>query len=163
MSNSTSEPSVSRDALDRFAALGRELSAITVMLHSQIAERVGLSATDHKCLDLAVRAEQPLTAGQIAERSGLSTGAVTGVIDRLERAGFVRRVRDPHDRRKVLVEVSQGSLARYGDAFDGLTEALQRVMSGYTPEELAIVERYFTEMITLMAEQKDKMAAERSH
>jgi DNA-binding MarR family transcriptional regulator len=153
-----SKPPVSPDTLARFAALGRELSAVTVMLHSQIAERVGLSATDHKCLDLAVRADHPLTAGEIAGLSGLSTGAVTGVIDRLERAGFVRRVRDPHDRRKVLVEVSPGSLSRYGNAFDGLTEALERVMSGYTADELAIVERYFTEMIAEMAGHKDKMA-----
>jgi len=53
--------------IERFAALGRQLSQATVLFHEQIAEHVGLSATDHKCLDLAVQAERPLTAGQIAE------------------------------------------------------------------------------------------------
>src|SRR6266567_8630524 len=146
----TAEPSPAGDTtspkdvmIERFANLGRQLSQATVLFHAQIAEHVGLSATDHKCLDLAVQAERPLTAGQIADLSGLSTGAVTGVIDRLERAGFVRRVRDPHDRRKVLVEVSKGSLARYGDAYDGLWTALDKTMTlphqrSYCPRRAAV-------------------------
>ena len=133
--------------IERFATLGRQLSQATVLFHAQIAEHVGLSATDHKCLDLAVQAEHPLTAGQIAELSGLSTGAVTGVIDRLERAGFVRRVRDPHDRRKVLVEVSRGSLARYGNAYDGLWSALDSALTGYTEDEVTAVERFVVAMV----------------
>lgn len=160
MSAADERPAVPRDVKDRFAALGRELSQATVFFHEQVAERVGLSNTDHKCLDLAVQAERPLTAGQIAELSGLSTGAVTGVIDRLERAGFVRRVRDPHDRRKVLVEVTRGSQARYGDVFDGLTEALDRTLAGYTPEEIRTIERYTTTMIGVMRAEAGRLAAE---
>jgi DNA-binding MarR family transcriptional regulator len=140
---------VPEDVRQRFVTLSRELSAATVLFHSQVAGRVGLSATDHKCLDLAVRADRPLTAGQIAERSGLSTGAVTGVIDRLERAGYVRRVRDPDDRRKVLVEVSRANLTRYGDAFERIAAALGRVLAGYSPAELTIIERYLTEMVEI--------------
>jgi DNA-binding MarR family transcriptional regulator len=146
----------------RFAELGRKLSQATVFFHSQIAEHVGLSATDHKCLDLALQAERPLTAGQIAELSGLSTGAVTGVIDRLERAGFVRRVRDPHDRRKVLVEVSRGSLTRYGDVYDGLSSALDTTLSDYTEGELAAIERYITTSIDLLNAEAEKLAAGRA-
>lgn len=143
---------------ERFAALGRQLAGATVFFHTRVAERVGLSATDHKCLDLALRADRPLTAGQIAELSGLSTGAVTGVIDRLERAGYVRRVRDPHDRRKVLVEVSRSSLSRYGDAFDGLSAALDRTLAGYTADELKTIERYLTEMIELLGAEAHRLA-----
>jgi DNA-binding MarR family transcriptional regulator len=149
-----------RDAVvERFASLGRQLSQATVLFHTQIAEHVGLSATDHKCLDLAVQADHPLTAGQIAELSGLSTGAVTGVIDRLERAGFVRRVRDPHDRRKVLVEVSRGSLARYGNAYDGLTSALDRTLADYTEDELKAVERFVTTMVQALTGEAQRLAA----
>ncbi|HWC80804.1 MAG TPA: MarR family transcriptional regulator [Pseudonocardiaceae bacterium] len=128
------------------------------MFHSQVAGRVGLSATDHKCLDLAVRADGPLTAGQIAERSGLSTGAVTGVIDRLERAGYVRRVRDPDDRRKVLVEVSRANLAKYGDAFEGVSAALGKVLDGFTSDELTVIERYLTEIIATTRAEALKLA-----
>jgi DNA-binding MarR family transcriptional regulator len=153
-----SEPSPSSDVtIERFAALGRELSQATVLFHTQIAEHVGLSATDHKCLDLAVQAERPLTAGQIAELSNLSTGAVTGVIDRLERAGFVRRVRDPHDRRKVLVEVSKGSLSRYGDVYEGLTAALAKTISDYTEDELKAIERFVTGMIAVLRAEAQRL------
>lgn len=148
--------------IERFATLGRQLSQATVFFHEQIAEHVGLSATDHKCLDLAVQAEQPLTAGQIAELSGLSTGAVTGVIDRLERAGFVRRVRDPHDRRKVLVEVSRGSLARYGNVYDGLTAALDRSLVDYTDGELNAIERFVRDMIAALRGEAERLAAVRA-
>src|SRR5690348_11776952 len=93
--------------LEKFGQLNRELSTVMVLFHSRIAEQMGLSGTDHKCLELVLRSAEPITAGRIAQLSGLSTGAVTGVIDRLEQRGFVRRVRDPHDRRKVLVEVAE--------------------------------------------------------
>jgi DNA-binding MarR family transcriptional regulator len=156
---SSPEPTPQRDVvIERFAALGRQLSQATVFFHEQIAEHVGLSATDHKCLDLAVQAERPLTAGQIAELSGLSTGAVTGVIDRLERAGFVRRVRDPHDRRKVLVEVSRASLTRYGDAYDGLSAALQDALAGYSEGELKAIESFVQAMVRTLRDEAEKLA-----
>ncbi|HEY4454068.1 MAG TPA: MarR family transcriptional regulator [Pseudonocardiaceae bacterium] len=153
------EGSVPQDVKERLAALSRELSGATVLFHAQVAEQVGLSPTDHKCLDLALRSDVPLTAGQIAERSGLSTGAVTGVIDRLERAGYVRRVRDPHDRRKVLVEVSKNNLTAYGDAFDGLWRALDRALANYTSDELKAIERYITEMISVLSAEAHRLAA----
>lgn len=160
--NEVAATSAPRDVvIERFATLGRQLSQATVLFHAQIAEHVGLSATDHKCLDLAVQAEDPLTAGQIAELSGLSTGAVTGVIDRLERAGFVRRVRDPHDRRKVLVEVSRGSLARYGNAYGGLWSALDSALEGYTEDELKAVERFVVTMVRALGDEAEKLAAAR--
>jgi DNA-binding MarR family transcriptional regulator len=155
------EPDPHTATVERFADLGRKLSQATVFFHSQAAEHVGLSATDHKCLDLAVQAERPLTAGQIAELSGLSTGAVTGVIDRLERAGFVRRVRDPHDRRKVLVEVSRGSLTRYGDVYEGLWSALDTTLSTYTEGELKAIERYITSSIDLLNSEAERLSSGR--
>jgi len=149
---------VPEDVRARFVALSRELSAATVLFHSQVAGRVGLSATDHKCLDLAVSADRPLTAGQIADRSGLSTGAVTGVIDRLERAGYVRRVRDPDDRRKVLVEVSRANLTKYGDAFEGIGSALGEMLGGYSTAELAIIERYLGQLVEITKSEAQKLS-----
>jgi len=161
MTGSTGEVSVPQDVKERLTTLSRELSGATVLFHAQVAEKVGLSATDHKCLDLALRAEHPLTAGQIADRSGLSTGAVTGVIDRLERAGYVRRVRDPHDRRKVLVEVSKSNLAAYGDAFDGLQQALDRALVDFTADEISVIERYITQMIGVLQTETHRLAGRR--
>ncbi|MEI0739782.1 MarR family transcriptional regulator [Paenibacillus sp. JTLBN-2024] len=72
----------------------RQNSARAVMLHQLISEKLGLNATDHKCLDFLNRTG-PVTAGQLAELTGLTTGAVTNVIDRLEQAGYVVRDKDP--------------------------------------------------------------------
>jgi DNA-binding MarR family transcriptional regulator len=81
----------------------REVSLWTVMFHQSFADRLGLNITDHKALDILVTIG-PMTAGQLAEITGLTTGAITGVIDRLEKAGFARRVNDPNDRRRVIIE-----------------------------------------------------------
>jgi DNA-binding MarR family transcriptional regulator len=130
------------DELQRFGAMAREMSGLTVLFHSRIAEQMGVSATDYKCLDIAMRVDEPLTAGQIAKMSGLSTGAVTGVIDRLEKRGFVRRVRDPHDRRKVLVEVTKVDEHKYDHLFSHLADGLEEVLAQFSPAERAIVEKF---------------------
>jgi DNA-binding MarR family transcriptional regulator len=81
----------------------RRMSTRTVVFHAAIAERLGLNPSDHKCADLICNETGPVTAGRLAELTGLSTGAITGVVDRLERAGFVSRVPDPQDRRRVVI------------------------------------------------------------
>jgi DNA-binding MarR family transcriptional regulator len=75
------------------------------------AERLGVNRTDLHCLN-AIENSGGLTAGRLASEVGLTTGAVTGVIDRLERAGFARRVPDPDDRRRVKLEVTPEFYAR---------------------------------------------------
>ncbi|GAA2673234.1 MULTISPECIES: MarR family winged helix-turn-helix transcriptional regulator [Actinosynnema] len=137
-----SEHDVPAEELERFSAHARETGALTALLHGRAAERMGLSTTDEKCLGLALATDAPVTAGRIAELSGLSTGAVTGVIDRLERAGYVRRVRDPHDRRKVLVEVSGPRAGEVAALFRDGVEVLEATLRGFTREERAVVERY---------------------
>ena len=88
------------------AAVGREFrqfSLATILFHQAIADRLGVHVTDHKCAELLLLGG-PMTAGELAQRTGLTTGAVTGVIDRLEKAGLVRRVKDTGDRRRVVIE-----------------------------------------------------------
>lgn len=81
----------------------RQQSTWTVIFHATVAEKIGLNITDHKCLDILLH-QGPITAGKLAELTGLTTGAVTGVIDRLEKTGFLRRERDPNDRRRVILQ-----------------------------------------------------------
>jgi DNA-binding MarR family transcriptional regulator len=69
------------------------------------AERIGVNETDLRCLNI-IENSGGLTAGELADQSGLTAGAITGVLDRLERAGFARRASDPADRRRVRVEVT---------------------------------------------------------
>ena len=133
---------VSEEELLRFAELGRAGSTLTVLRHTRIAERMGLSGTDHKTFDLVIQSGGPMTAGRIAELTGLSTGAVTGVIDRLEKVGLVRRVRDPEDRRKVLVEVVPGAADRFAPLFQSAFDALRETLAQFSPAERKAIERY---------------------
>ncbi len=99
---------MSKDSQKRselLAAMGhdfRQLSTVTILFHQAIADRLGMHLTDHKCGDSSTL--RPPRSGDLAQRTGLTTGAITGVIDRLEKAGFVRRGKDPGDRRLVIIE-----------------------------------------------------------
>jgi DNA-binding MarR family transcriptional regulator len=84
--------------------LGREFATAIVVFHEAVGRLLGLSAVERKCLDV-LRRLGPVTAGTIGGHTGLTTGAVTGLMDRLEKAGYVQRARDPQDRRKVVVEL----------------------------------------------------------
>lgn len=94
-----------RQLVEELRWAGRHQARTTVMFHQAVADRLGLHPTDHKCLDL-LREEGPMSAGELAEATGLTSGAITGVADRLERAGFLHRESDPHDRRRILLRVN---------------------------------------------------------
>ncbi len=89
---------------DGMVAAGRGLGNASAMLNHAVAEWLGLNPTDWECVSVLFD-RGPLTAGQLAKVTGLTTGAVTGLIDRLEAAGYVRSTRDPADRRRVIVEL----------------------------------------------------------
>jgi DNA-binding MarR family transcriptional regulator len=129
----------SRDEL--VAALMRAMRDASGMgvLHSQaVASRLGLSSSDLECLDM-IALRGPLTAGDIARATGLTTGAITGVIDRLERAGFASRDHDPADRRKVLVRALPAVERRIAPLFKPMKEAALSVLARYGDKELALV------------------------
>ena len=123
------------EALNR---AGREQSTATVLFHSAIAERFGLSPTDSKTLEVLERLG-PLTAGQLVEHTGLASASVTALIDRLEQKGFVRRVRDPEDRRRVIVELVPEGVARIAEAFVPFTRSLDELWAPYTVEQLELL------------------------
>ena len=115
--------------LDEMQRAGRELSAATIMFHQAIADRLGLNPTDHKCLDL-LASKGLMTAGELAEMTGLTTGAITGVIDRLEAAGFAAREDDPNDRRRVILRVIPKGYREIGRLFESLSTAVNDLMHG---------------------------------
>ncbi len=84
----------------------REPSTETIMFHETVADLLGLYITDHKCLDLIHRFGA-MPAGRLAELTGLTNGAITGIIDRLEKAGCVKRANDPTDRPELLFSLSE--------------------------------------------------------
>ncbi|MEV4297440.1 MarR family winged helix-turn-helix transcriptional regulator [Microbispora rosea] len=113
----------------------RENAGRGLVLHQAIADRFGLGPTDLKCLDLA-RHEPELTAGRLAELTGLSTSAVTSVVDRLERGGFVERRRDTLDRRKVLIHSTGRHEAALEEIFSTMEAEFLAVVSDYDDDQL---------------------------
>ena len=118
----------------------REMSTETIMFHQAVADILGLHITDHKCLDLIHR-YGPMPAGRLAELTGLTTGAVTGIIDRLEEAGYVRRTDDPKDRRRIIVEPTKNKKweRKIETIFIPLHERMHKLLSAYSDSELAFL------------------------
>src|SRR5262247_794665 len=114
------------DLLKQLEETLRKVSAQSVLLSDTVAKIVGLNSTDLECLDL-LEIAGPTTAGRLAEHAGLTTGAMTAVIDRLERAGFARRLRDAEDRRCVRVEALPDNLRRIELLYRPLIAAVARL------------------------------------
>lgn len=117
---------------------GRVLSTAAVMFHSVLAHKQGLSASDEKAMDLLDRFG-PLTAGELGSRTGLAPASVTGLIDRLEKKGFVRRSRDKLDGRRVLIELDRERTAALGPLFDDLVREMNELCAGYSVEQLGLI------------------------
>ena len=136
----------------------REMSTETIMFHQNVADVLGLHITDHKCLDL-IRQYGAMPAGRLAELTGLTTGAVTGIIDRLEKAGFVRRANDPKDRRRTIIEpVRNKKWERKIEAiFIPFHESMRKFLSSYSDSELAFLLDVLTKSIELTREESKKL------
>jgi DNA-binding MarR family transcriptional regulator len=116
----------------------RRMTAQSVLIGEAVSARIGLSSSDLECLDLALLTGGA-TAGEIAKATGLSTGAITGVIDRLERAGYVRREKDPTDRRKVIVRARPDMTQRIAPLYKSLQREMTALWSRYNDEQLALI------------------------
>jgi DNA-binding MarR family transcriptional regulator len=103
-----------------------------------VADAIGINRTDLRCLDVIQR-EWPVAAGRLADQTGLTTGAITTVLDRLERAGYARRVRDPNDRRRVLVEPTLDALEGAGDLYAEHVALSERSYKRYTEQQLELL------------------------
>lgn len=156
----TSPTSRRAELLHRLSEAARHNSTATVLFHGAIAERLGLNPTDHKCADLLFRFGA-MTAGDLAERTGLTTGAITGVIDRLEAVGFVRRARDPGDRRRVIVEPVRDPATerRVGALFAPLERAFRELTAGYDDQQLAFLTEVLTRAAKMMEEETARLRA----
>lgn len=129
----------------------RKVGAQSVLLSDTVAKLVGLNSTDLECLDLLGLAG-PTTAGRLATHTGLTTGATTAVIDRLERAGYVRRVRSAEDRRSVVVEALPEQTQRISELYQPVAIAVARLNEEYGDRQLAVVVDYLSRAVTLAAE-----------
>lgn len=111
------------------------------VLHTNaVASRIGLSATEFEAMDIITR-YQPMTAGKLADYCGLTTGAITGLVDRLERAGFVGRERDSEDRRRVYIkpiEIAERN-QKVRELYTPIAAAFRTLTAQYTPEQTQLL------------------------
>lgn len=120
--------------------LVRRNSTATVLFHHAIAERLGLGPADHKCLDLLYQ-RGAMTGSELAAITGLSSGAITGVVVRLERSGYLHREPDPHDGRKQVLRPDPEGAREITDLFDRLRADSAVLLHGFdTPQLEAIAE-----------------------
>jgi DNA-binding MarR family transcriptional regulator len=148
------------ELLEQLALAGRASSAATVMFHTAVAARQGLSASEGKALDLLERSG-PLTAGELARRSGLAPASVTALINRLEGKGFARRVPNPGDGRSVLVEVdSERVYATVAPLFADWVGSLYELYAGYTDEQLEVILHFLTEAARRQQEATARLTAD---
>ena len=119
----------------------RRSSAQGVLFGQAVANVAGIANSDLECLDF-LNLEGRVTAGRLAEVTGLTTGAITGVIDRLEKAGFVRRERDESDRRKDFIVVVPEAIAKIAQFYVPMQQAMHKVSSRYSEEELRLLLRF---------------------
>jgi len=117
----------------------RRVVATAILFSHQVAEQLGLGPSDAQFMTL-LEVHGPLTPGQLAELTGLRTGTVTGVLDRLESAGFVRRERDPHDRRKVIVSRDDKQIEdRMNPHYAGQVTAMMDILERYDDAQLGLI------------------------
>ena len=139
------KPSAERVAAVEMAV--RNLIANAILFNHQVAQRVGLGASDAQFMHL-LQLHGPLTPGRLAELSGLTTGTVTGVLDRLEATGFVRRERDESDRRKVIVKLNEERLwSAMAPLYAGQAESLAAVAGAYDAEQLEVIADFLNRLV----------------
>jgi DNA-binding MarR family transcriptional regulator len=129
-----------------FATAMRRTGSLMQLMGQAAADRIGINATDLNCLNI-LSFSGHMTAGELARATGLTTASITGVIDRLEEAGYVSRERDPHDRRRVVVTLALDKAMRnVASVFLPIMRDWRELASGYTDDELRLIVDFYGQM-----------------
>ncbi|WP_239095974.1 MarR family winged helix-turn-helix transcriptional regulator [Micromonospora lutea] len=135
---------------------GRETSRLSMVFRYAIAERLGLTVSDLECLDYLADVGSA-TAGQVAERTNLTTGAVTSMLRRLQQAGYVTAERDPADRRRVIVTPRPERIAEMARPYERFAERAERLVEGYHVEEIRLLVRHYDRMQEMYLAELDRL------
>lgn len=158
MSTGKKEKRSRRELLECLWRLGRTMSTQTVFLHQAIAQTVGLNATDTKCVDLILqRGEEPVTAGWLSQQSGLTTGAITHILDRLEKRNYIERVRDTEDRRRVFVRVRPETLQPLLPKYEAIGHAFMALLNKFNDKELRLICDYLEQASIISRQELAKL------
>jgi DNA-binding MarR family transcriptional regulator len=140
--------------------LHRELATAVVSFQEAVARSVGMSAAERKCAGLLAERGR-MTPGELAHATGLTTGAITGIVDRLSKAGYAARVAHPSDRRSVIVEARDADrlMAIIGPPFAALTAAMDGIDARYSDAERALIQRHLRDTTAVLREETARLMA----
>ena len=145
------------DLQKKVSGLGPALSKATIFFHETLSGRLGLNATDTKCIGFIMNSSAPVTAGDLADFTGLTTGAVTGIIDRLEKAKLLERARDPGDRRRVYLRPLNDGLAKLTPMYSSLRRSVERLIGTYDRAELETIADFMMKSVALLEDEAEKV------
>lgn len=145
------------ETVRRLRRLNQAYAYTSIQMHETIARTAGLSGTDHKYLGFLMQKGQ-MTAGELSKLTGLTTGAVTGLIDRLEKRGLVKRQLARGDRRKVIVEPDTDKImALLAPLYKDFRSRTEELIASFSDKETAIIEAYLSKGIEIMNETLSKL------
>lgn len=141
---------MNKDLIEQLRIISRQYSDTSILMHEAIARKAGLSGTDHKYLGLLIQKGQ-ITAGEFSILTGLTTGSVTGLIDRLEKKKLVKRKFLKDDRRKVIIEPNtKNVMTLLEPIFAELQQKTEKLITSFSDNEIQIIETYFSKAIEIM-------------
>lgn len=147
------------DLVEQVIRGGREFSIGTVLFHQAVGQLLGLNVTDMKCLDMMIL-KGSVSPTELAEHTGLSSGATTAMIDRLEKAGLVERHPHPRDRRGTTLVLTKEAIRKLPRLFESLAKAMATLVSGYSRKELEVLVDFFTKVGLLWREERQRLQAQ---
>lgn len=143
---------MSNDTATRIRRLNQQFHYTSLQMHEAVSRRAGLAGTDHKYLGFLMEKQQ-MTAGELANLTGLTTGAVTGLIDRFEKKKLVKRQLAPGDRRKVIIVPNTKNIMKiFTPLYATFRSESEKLVASFSARELKIIEAYFSKSIDIMHE-----------
>lgn len=134
----------------------RNFNTSAVLSANSIAQRIGMGVNELRSAELLVRMG-PMSAGKLAELTGLTTGAITGIVDRLEKAGWAKRVPDPNDRRRIFIHPGPQDTKTVAGLYDDYMSALMKLLNKYSDSELFLISEFIDEITKLNQEQANRV------
>jgi len=145
------------ESIKRVRKLVQQYAYTSIQMHEAVARKAGLTGTDHKYLGFLMQKGQ-MTAGELANLTGLTTGAVTGLIDRFEKKKLVKRRFAEDDRRKVIIEpVTKNIMTLLVPLYKEFRKKSEKLTASFSDKEIKVIEAYFLKAIEIMNDTTDKL------
>lgn len=153
----TGKPGIRKqERIDRVMSGARDFTLGTVLFHHAVGEIIGVNVTDMECLALIVY-RRLATPTEIARYTGLTSGATTAMLDRLQRSGFIQRLPHPGDRRGTHIVLTKSAMRRLTALFGSLRRAGRRLVSTYTEAELDVLADFFAKILIVFTQERERL------